>query len=331
MRTRTLFLAASVSMTFCAYADLPGLALDTNKITVSGLSSGGYMATQFHIAYSEWVSGAGIVAAGPFYCAQNSITTALEQCVNKVSDKLSVSPLVEKAQALASEDKIASLDNLKNSRVWLLRGTLDATINEQVANALHEQYAQWVTNNNLVYISDKPFGHHFPTVENGTACSTSESPFIGNCNYDAAGAMLSHLYDDLTAPDEEIQGRVIAYDQQALGGEYAAGLGETGYVFVPKSCEEGAQCQVHVSFHGCNQYADAVGQDYVTQTGLNAWADDNQLVVLYPQTKKSLFMPLNPQGCWDWWGYTGENYATRDAVQIMAVKTTIENLPKAPL
>ena len=24
----------------------------------------------------------------------------------------------------------------------------------------------------------------------------------------------------------------------------------------------------------------------------------------------------NPLGCWDWWGYTGANYLSRDAVQM---------------
>ena len=65
---------------------------------------------------------------------------------------------------------------------------------------------------------------------------------------------------------------------------------------------------------------------YVTGTGLNRWADDNSMVVIYPQTKKSMFMPLNPQGCWDWWGYTSEDYATRDGQQIQAVKSMIEGL-----
>ncbi|MFC3095996.1 polyhydroxybutyrate depolymerase [Alteromonas sediminis] len=329
---KTPFLSAALLLAASsANAEVPPLSLDTDHITVSGLSSGGYMATQMHLAYSDWVSGAGIIAAGPYYCAQNAITTALEQCVNKASDKLDISPLISHAQKLASEEKIAPLDNLKDSRVWLLRGTLDATIHETVADALHAQYAQWVSAENLVYLNDKPFGHHFPAVDTGTNCTQSAAPFIGNCNYDAAGALLNHLYTDLVKPDEQITGRIFEYNQQVVGGETADGLAEKGYLFVPKACEEGTECRVHVSFHGCNQYAEAVGQDFVTKTGLNAWADDNNIVVLYPQTKKSLFMPLNPQGCWDWWGYTGENYATRDAAQIMAIKTTVGNLAKPPL
>ena len=83
---------------------------------------------------------------------------------------------------------------------------------------------------------------------------------------------------------------------------------------------------MHVSFHGCNQYAEAVGKAYVEQTGLNNWADSNNMVVVYPQTRKSLFMPLNPQGCWDWWGYTGEDYATRSGEQINAVRDIVLGL-----
>jgi len=38
--------------------------IDTSLISVSGVSAGGYMAVQFHVAYSSSIMGAGIVAAG---------------------------------------------------------------------------------------------------------------------------------------------------------------------------------------------------------------------------------------------------------------------------
>ena len=44
--------------------------LDRSAITVSGLSSGGFMAHQFHIAFSKLVTGAGVVAGGPFRCVE---------------------------------------------------------------------------------------------------------------------------------------------------------------------------------------------------------------------------------------------------------------------
>ena len=36
------------------------LKIDVSKTTVSGLSSGGYMATQFHLSHAEWVQGIGV-------------------------------------------------------------------------------------------------------------------------------------------------------------------------------------------------------------------------------------------------------------------------------
>ena len=44
---------------------LPALGADLEATSVSGLSSGAFMASQFHIAHSRIVVGAGIVAGGP--------------------------------------------------------------------------------------------------------------------------------------------------------------------------------------------------------------------------------------------------------------------------
>lgn len=68
--------------------------------------------------------------------------------------------------------------------------------------------------------------------------------------------------------------------------------------------------------------ADAVARG----AGFNEWAEANRLVVLYPQAKASRMAPLNPLGCWDWWGYTDEDYATRDGAQIKAVQAMVDRL-----
>lgn len=301
------------------------LNLDLTKIGVSGLSSGGYMANQFHIAHSDWVDKAGIIAAGPYYCAQNSIKTALSQCVNK-SNEATNQKLTLQANAYQSSQKISQLDHLQNSKVWLLRGTKDATIEVNVTRALHEQYLMWVKPENVRYVNDKPYAHHFPTLSSGTQCDVSVSPFIGNCDYDAAGNMLSFLHEKLQPRNAQANGKLLTINQQTLGGEQAIGLGEKGFVYIPKSCEAGESCHLHISFHGCQQNEQTVGNQFVENNGLNNWADNNHMVVLYPQTKNSVFMPLNPQGCWDWWGYTDSDYANRSGQQIKAVKQIAESL-----
>ena len=44
---------------------LSGYNVDASQTSVSGLSSGGYMAVQFEVAFSSLVRGAGIIAGGP--------------------------------------------------------------------------------------------------------------------------------------------------------------------------------------------------------------------------------------------------------------------------
>lgn len=48
----------------------------------------------------------------------------------------------------------------------------------------------------------------------------------------------------------------------------------------------------------------------------NQWAESNSIIILYPQ---ALATALNPKGCFDWWGYTGADYATKLGVQNLAV------------
>jgi len=47
--------------------------------------------------------------------------------------------------------------------------------------------------------------------------------------------------------------------------------------------------------------------------------------VLFPQIEPS-YVPLNPNGCWDWWGYEGDDYALRAGAQIAAVRAMIDAL-----
>lgn len=48
-----------------------------------------------------------------------------------------------------------------------------------------------------------------------------------------------------------------------------------------------------------------VGNKYALHAGYNEWAEANGIVVLYPYWKRSQAAPSNPEGCADWWGYSG--------------------------
>ena len=68
----------------CLVEAAPPLAtftVDFKETSVSGLSSGAYMAGQFHVAFSASLKGAAIIAGGPYGCAQGQLPLALNQCM----------------------------------------------------------------------------------------------------------------------------------------------------------------------------------------------------------------------------------------------------------
>ena len=103
-------------------------------------------------------------------------------------------------------------------------------------------------------------------------------------------------------------------------------MADEGYAYVPARLRRPSRCRIHVAFHGCRQNAQAVGERFVREAGYNRWADSNRLIVLYPQTIARYWWVYNPRGCWDWWGYTGAGYATKEAPQMRAVLGMVERL-----
>lgn len=302
---------------------LPTLQL-VPQITLSGLSSGGYMAAQYHLAHAEQVSGAAILAAGPIYCAQNSLSTALGHCFNKPESSPDIAAIQQYLDKQQQDGNLASSKQLQNDKVWILNGSKDTTVLPTLGQLLAQQYQHFVSKNNIQLITDKAFAHTFPTdrAELGS-CDSSESPFIANCNYDAAGSFLTYLLTEIKPKVATTTGNLVSFNQHQLSDAARQSLAETGYAYIPQSCASGESCRLHVSFHGCKQNAEFVDQAYVTNTDLNNYADSNNLVILYPQTTKSMF---NPNACWDWWGYSGDNYATREGVQIIAVNDMVDSL-----
>lgn len=49
-------------------------------------------------------------------------------------------------------------------------------------------------------------------------------------------------------------------------------------------------------------------------------------MVLYPQVSKSTLLPENPEGCFDWWGYTDEMYAYATGAQPLFVDALLSKV-----
>jgi poly(3-hydroxybutyrate) depolymerase len=298
-------------------------------LTVSGLSSGGFMAVQFHVAHSSLVRGAGILAAGPYYCAQGNASLALSACMSPSFFIPAPDPknLVREVQERAREKRIDAPEFLGKSRVWIFSGAHDHTVKREVVDALHVFYRTWLPGAAVRYEQHPEAGHAMitPDAPSAHACSTSNAPFINRCgDFDAPGSLLAHLLGDLNPPAREAAGDLVVFNQEEFAG-HGAGMASNAYVYIPSGCRQGG-CRIHVAFHGCRQQGEVLGTLYAKGAGYNRWAESNRLIVLYPQTAKS---SANPTGCWDWWGYTGPDYHLASARQIRAVKAMLERLSGA--
>ncbi len=283
------------------------------------------MATQFHVSFSSVVRGAGVFAAGPWDCARGSLARAFGDCLGRAESAPQAAALVELAQAAAAAGQIDPLGGLATARVWLFRGSRDGTVAAPVTRALADFYRAFVGEPGLRYLDDRAVGHGIPTLSAGAPCEVTAAPYLNACGYDGVGEMLAFLYGERSlAPPAAAAGTLSRFGQSAY--DPGGNLATQGYLYVPRACVGRGPCRLHIAFHGCRQGADFVDEAFVRDAGYNRWADAHRLVVLYPQVRRSQFLPLNPEGCWDWWGYTGERYAMRDGPQIAAVRAMVRAL-----
>jgi len=306
---------------------LPVLAADLGNLTVSGLSSGAFMAVQFHVAHSTRVRGAGVLAGGPYYCAGGSVFQALNHCMSPSFFMPPPKPgeLRTEVDKQAKAGEIDPPEGLRGSRVWLLSGGRDFIVKNAVVDATYAFYLQWVPAKAIAHERLPDAGHAMIVPSASAACAVTGPPFINNCgDFDAPGRLLTHLLGELRPKAQAASGELLAFDQSGFAGQ-EAGMADTGYVYIPTTCRAG-DCGVHVAFHGCKQNIATAGESWIRYSGYNEWAETNRLLVLYPQTSNA----RNVNGCWDWWGFTSPRYHTRTAPQIGAVWKMVERLTEKP-
>ncbi|UXY16353.1 poly(3-hydroxybutyrate) depolymerase [Chitiniphilus purpureus] len=335
--------AAALVLSALAQAEtaqpLPRLGTDLSQSSVSGLSSGAFMATQFEVAYSSTVIGAGIVAGGPFYCAGlggfpgpgRFLANATTRCLNPRGPAPDGASALALARQFAAAGDIDDPANLRKHRVYIFTGAADRIVRSRVVAQTQRFYvAAGVSPGQLRYVSHPGAGHALLTRNRADlACDANAAPNLNNCGFIQSHDILRHLYGRLQPPAAKAGGRLIAFDQRPFtAGRPDAGMADTGYAYLPAACAS-AQCRVHVVFHGCGQGAAVLRDRFYRTTGYNELADSNRIVVLYPQVQAD--RRRNPNGCWDFWGYTDVDprkprFHTRPAPQMAAVMAMLQRL-----
>ncbi|CAF3394189.1 unnamed protein product [Rotaria sp. Silwood1] len=99
--------------------------------------------------------------------------------------------------------------------------------------------------------------------------------------------------------------------QQVNTRSSSIGLDEHGFVYFSSACSKGKWF---------------IGDTFITKTGYLEVAELNNLIVLFPQVTPTATIPMNPMGCWDWWGANTPNYAIKTAPQMLSIKQMIETV-----
>ncbi|XP_056373758.1 uncharacterized protein LOC130267699 isoform X2 [Hyla sarda] len=165
-----------------------------SAVSVSGLSSGSYMANQFHVAQSKRIIGAGLFAGGPYYCAKGSMMTATTTCMSSPLS-INVDSLRTQTQSYANQLLIDPVSNLANSRVFIFSGTRDTTVVPGVVKKQEDYYASYISSGGaLKTVYDIAAVHGMPTDFYGGACGSTNLEYINNCGYNGAFEALNHIY-----------------------------------------------------------------------------------------------------------------------------------------
>jgi hypothetical protein len=107
--------------------------LNAIDLTVSGLSSGAYMAVQMQVAHSASINGSAIFAGGPYYCAESDLRIAETRCMRNFRDHTgtSVARLVKYTNDASVVGTIDNTAHLKSARAYVFSGTLDTVVDSR--------------------------------------------------------------------------------------------------------------------------------------------------------------------------------------------------------
>jgi hypothetical protein len=259
-------------------------------------------------AYSAtFKKGAGVVAGGPFYCAEGSVVPMPRGAAWPAPSGIPTSTLISTTSKLGQRRAcIDPVANLQASKVYLFSGTLDSVVKPGAMDALQDLLQQLCAGSQHRLQEE----HRRRTRDDHRRLwkhlLDQGRPLYQRLQFRPggrhAGPYLRHAESRNSGTLPE--GNFVEFNQSQFITNH--GMAPTGWAYIPQACTTGTQCRLHVVLHGCQQNVTLVQQKYVRNTGYNRWADTNNMVMLYPQTSTAA-----TNSCWDWWGYDSANYAKK--------------------
>ncbi len=303
------------------------LRLHRDQISVSGISSGAFMAVQLHIAHAESIRGIASIAGGIWNCAEGDLQRSQDVCL-KQPEKVDVAALEQLYRSQLQSGKLAanSYLNARDNRIWIFASAKDQVTRPVAGDKLAEFYKSVAPLAQIQRAQHADAAHGFLTETYGKPCGQHGLPWIIDCDHDQAGELLAAIVQPRPAKWNSRQSTISQnYFRVAQNAPPDAMMLDWAEVYVPTACQAatGKTCALHVALHGCQMSTEFIQRQFIEHAGYNAWAEANDIVILYPQVAKSR---TNPLGCWDWFGYTQKDHVSRDAPQIRALQKLIQAL-----
>jgi hypothetical protein len=207
--------------------------------------------------------------------------------------------LVQATMDYALYGMIDSTNNLADDKVYLFSGQADSVVNPLVVKSLQDYYFSFMKLSQITTDFNIDAEHCLPTLNYGEPCDELASPYIGDCSFDGAGRAFQALYGKSGLKDrtKAIDSNLQTFSQLPYIPSSLSSLDSIGYIYIPTKCSTKlVACELHVSFHGCEQNLDLIGNDYAAKSGFNEWAEANNVIVLYPYVAVSETVPYNPNG-----------------------------------
>jgi poly(3-hydroxybutyrate) depolymerase len=315
---------------------LPTYKVDPAKVFVAGVSSGGFFGVQMDVAHSATFKGAAIYAGGVYYCpGQGQSAAALADCggeTNVNCQALYESELSASETYLDEQSAAGTIDpenNLKGQLVYLWSGTKDQVVNPKSMADLASEYEHYGAKVATDFAF--PSNHGWESPNGDVPCPTATEPYMIKCTlngkvYDSEAKWLTRFFGTLEPRNDGVlRGSLINFDQTPFGAAASNSMDTNGWLFVPQACRTSNTCGFVLALHGCIQNQAIIGNDFVTKSGIDQWADTNNFIVMYPYAVES-DDPVNPMGCWDWWGYDDANYALKSGTQISIVYKMVQHV-----
>src|SRR5690349_19721676 len=181
------FLSLCFASPVLAAPPLPSYAVDINRTSVSGVSSGGAMAVQMHVAHSSIMRGVGVIAGVTYDCANSTLPSASlslvqgASCMDGSTDFANES--ISRTDNAASNGWIDDPAKLAGQKVWLFSGYNDGLVRRGAMNGVAEYYKHYVNPGSVFFQTDNHAPHALITDDSyGGPCRGFNHNWINNCD-----------------------------------------------------------------------------------------------------------------------------------------------------